>query len=396
MKKFGLIGEKLKHSYSPLIHSKFGEYDYELLETKEEDLEALISSADYGGFNVTIPYKQAVMDFCDELSEQAQRIGCVNTLVRKADGTLVGDNTDYFGFCYLLSAAGIKVEGLKCMVLGSGGSSLTVQTVLEDLGAEEIVVISRNGENNYENISTHFDSEIIINTTPVGMYPHNGKAPVNLDDFHECVGVVDLIYNPNRTKLVLDAMTKSIPALGGLEMLVAQAKKASEIFQGKEIEDEVISDAVDEVRSETLNAILIGMPGAGKTLLGQEIAARMGRKFVDMDDLIIAQEGMSIPEIFSSKGEAYFRKVETEILEKTCKEAGLVIATGGGVVKKKINHNIIKQNGVVIWIKRDLDKLETDGRPLSQSMPLEQIYEERKDAYSYWSDFFINNNEERE
>lgn len=396
MKKFGLIGGKLGHSYSPLIHGKFGEYPYELLEVQEEALPAMLANEAYGGFNVTIPYKKTVMAFCDVLSDTAKAIGSVNTVVRGEDGKLYGYNTDYDGFRYLLRVNGIDVKGMKCMVLGSGGASLTVQAVLKDLEASEIVVISRSGENNYENISRHFDSEIIVNATPVGMYPNNGRAPVNIDDFHSCRGVVDLIYNPNRTKLVLDAMTKSIPAAGGLEMLVAQAKQASEFFQNIEIEDEAMENALDEVRSETLNAILIGMPGAGKTLLGGEIAARMGREFVDIDDMIEEHEGMTIPEIFEQKGENYFRRVETEMLEKACIRNGLVIATGGGIVKKKVNYNIIKQNGVVIWIKRDLDKLETDGRPLSQSLPLEQIYEERKDAYSYWSDFFINNNEERE
>ena len=396
MKKFGLIGEKLGHSYSPLIHSKFGEYQFDLLETDESGLERLLRSEEYGGFNITIPYKKKVMAYCDTLSDTASAIGSVNTVVREADGRLKGYNTDYEGFCYLLKTAEIDVKGLKCLVLGSGGASLTVQAALSDLGASQIVVISRSGENNYENISRHFDGEVIVNTTPVGMYPLNGRTPVNLDDFRECRGVVDLIYNPNKTKLVLDAMAKSIPAAGGLAMLVAQAKKASELFQNIEIDDEVIADAIDEVRSETLNAILIGMPGAGKTLLGAEIASRMGRRFIDIDEEIEKREGMSIPQIFAEKGESYFRKVETQVLEETCKRTGLVIATGGGIVKNKLNYNIIKQNGVVIWIKRDLDKLETEGRPLSQSMPLEQIYEERKDAYSYWSDFYINNNEERE
>lgn len=206
----------------------------------------------------------------------------------------------------------------------------------------------------------------------------------------------DLIYNPNKTKLVLDAMAKSLPATGGLEMLVAQSKRASELFTGRQIDDEEVENVIDEIRSETLNAILIGMPGAGKTLLGGEIANRMGRRFVDIDDLIVEHEGMSVSEIFAQKGEAYFRRIETEMLEKSCMQTGLVIATSGGVVKKKLNYNILKQNGIVIWIKRDLDKLETDGRLLSQTMPLEQIYEERKDAYAYWSDFYINNNEERE
>ncbi|MBR3756549.1 MAG: shikimate kinase [Firmicutes bacterium] len=396
MKKFGLIGEKLGHSYSPLIHSKFGDYEYDLCEVEADQLEALLADDTYGGFNVTMPYKKTVIQYLDEMSEIAQRIGSVNTIVRTEDGRLVGGNTDYFGFNYLLRANGIEIKGRKCMVLGSGGASLTVRTVLQDLEAGEIVVVSRNGENNYENIQKHFDSEVIINTTPVGMYPNNGRAPVNVEDFYQCQGVVDLIYNPNKTKLVLDAMAKSIPACGGLEMLVAQAKDASEMFQGIEIEEEEIDAAYDEVRSEMLNTVLIGMPGAGKSLIGGEIAARMGKKFVDIDDMVEEHEGMTIPEIFAQKGEAYFRKVETQMLEKACIQSGLVIGTGGGIVKKKINYNIIKQNGVVIWVKRDLDKLETAGRPLSMTVPVEQLWEERKDAYAYWSDFFINNNENRE
>ncbi len=396
MKKFGLIGEKLSHSYSPLIHSKFGDYPFDLCEVSEEELEPLLRREEYGGFNVTIPYKKTVMKYCDEISDHAKAIGSVNTVVRDSSGRLTGHNTDYYGFSCLLQTAGIDVRDMKCAVLGSGGASVTVQAVLRDMGAGEIVVISRSGENNYENISRHFDSEIVVNATPVGMYPNNGRAPINLDDFKNCRGVLDLIYNPNRTKLILDAMERSIPAAGGLIMLVAQAKAASELFQGKQIDTEEMENVVDEIRSETLNAILIGMPGAGKTLLGQEIADRMGREFVDIDDMIEAHEGMSIPEIFEKKGENYFRRVETEMLEKTCIRTGLVIATGGGVVKKKINYNIIKQNGIVIWIKRDLDKLETDGRPLSLTIPLEQLYAERKDAYAYWSDFYINNNEDRE
>ncbi len=334
MKKFGLIGEKLGHSYSPLIHSKFGDYEYELCEAKEEELEALLREEEYGGFNITIPYKKTVLKLCDEISDTARAIGSVNTIIRSEDGKLKGYNTDYDGFIYLLKAAKIDVKGMKCMVLGSGGASLTVQTVLADMGASEIVIISRKGENNYENINRHFDSEIIVNTTPVGMYPGNGRTPVNLDDFKNRRGVVDLIYNPNKTKLVLDAMAKSLPATGGLAMLVAQAKESSEFFQNKKIEDEEIENAIDEVRSETLNAILIGMPGAGKTLLGKEIADRMGREFVDIDDMIVEHEGMSIPEIFEKKGESYFRKVETEMLEQACVKTGLVIATGGGIVKK--------------------------------------------------------------
>lgn len=396
MKKFGLIGEKLGHSYSPLIHSKFGEYDYDLIEVTEDELKDFLQSSEYEGFNVTIPYKKKVMEFCDEISDKAKDIGSVNTIVRRADGKLAGYNTDYYGFTYLLKVVGVDVKDKKCIVLGSGGASLTVQAVLRDLGAESITVVSRKGEVNYSNVKELKDTEVIVNTTPVGMYPANGVTPINISDFPNCEGVVDVIYNPNKTKLVFEALEREISATGGLEMLVAQAAKASEIFTGTEIEEEMIENVIDEVRTETSNTILIGMPGAGKTFLGREIAARMGRKFVDIDDLIEEREGMTIPEIFAKKGEGYFRKVESKVLEEACIQRGLVIATGGGIVKVKENYKIIKQNGVVIWVKRDLDKLETEGRPLSMTIPVEQLFEERKEAYSTWSDFYINNNEERE
>ena len=394
MSKFGLIGEHLSHSYSPLIHSKFGSYEYVLCETEPEDLENLLHSDEFDGFNVTIPYKEKVMTLCDELSDDSIKIGAINTVLKGPDGKLKGYNTDYFGFKYLLEHNKIDVQGKKCIILGNGGGSLAVQAVLRDLDAKSITVITRKGIDNFENINEHFDSEIIVNATPVGMYPENGKTLVNLDDFKDCCGVCDLIYNPNRTKLILDAMAKSIPCAGGIDMLVAQAKESSEVFQGKKIFDEDIEIAIDDVRSETMNAILIGMPGAGKTMLGKKMAERMNRRFVDVDDMIEEHEGMTVHEIFEQKGENYFRKVETDMLEKACIETGLVIATGGGIVKKKVNYNIIKQNGVVIWIKRDLDKLETEGRPLSMTIPLEQLYEERKAAYEYWSDFFIDNNQE--
>ena len=396
MKKTGLIGEKLGHSYSKMIHGKFADYDYELLEVKEDELESLIKSGEYGGFNVTIPYKKTVMKYCDELSELAEEIGSVNTIVYEENGKIKGYNTDAYGFEYLLTVNNLDVHGAKCMVLGSGGASLTVQAVLKKLGAKEVVVISRTGEDNYNNIARHYDSEIIVNTTPVGMYPNNGRTPVNLVEFKNCKGVLDLIYNPNRTKLILDAMELGIPASGGLEMLVAQAKRACEFFTGKTISMEEMEDVTKEIRSETLNTILIGMPGAGKSYIGKEIARRTGRKFVDTDDEIVEREGMTITEIFEKKGEAYFRKVETQVLEEVCKQTGLVIAAGGGIVTRKVNYNIVRQNGNVVWVKRDLDMLETKGRPLSKTNSAEKLFAERKDAYQSWSDYFINNNEERE
>ncbi len=360
MGKYGLLGAHLEYSYSPEIHSKFGDYQYDLIEIPEEKLKEVVNSPEYDGFNVTIPYKRSVITLCDEVSSEALRIGAVNTIV-KENGLKKGYNTDYFGFCYMLKRNNIELKGKKCMVLGNGGASAMVQTVMRDQGASEIVVVSRHGEDNYDNLDRHFDSEIIVNATPVGMYPNNGVSLVNVDDFPNLSGAVDLIYNPNKTKFILDATTRGIPACGGLSMLVAQAEKSSELFQHRVIDDEEIDAAIYDIRSELLNVVLIGMPGAGKTFLGRRIAEREHRKFIDLDDLIVEREGMSIPEIFRTKGEDYFRNVETEVLRETCKMSGVVIACGGGIVKRKQNYNLAKQNSRIIWVKRDLDKLDTEG-----------------------------------
>lgn len=393
MGKYGLLGAHLEYSYSPEIHSKFGDYQYDLIEIPEEKLKEVVNSPEYDGFNVTIPYKRSVITLCDEVSSEALRIGAVNTIV-KENGLKKGYNTDYFGFCYMLKRNNIELKGKKCMVLGNGGASAMVQTVMRDQGASEIVVVSRHGEDNYGNLDRHFDSEIIVNATPVGMYPNNGVSLVNVDDFPNLSGAVDLIYNPNKTKFILDATTRGIPACGGLSMLVAQAEKSSELFQHRVIDDEEIDAAIYDIRSELLNVVLIGMPGAGKTFLGRRIAEREHRKFIDLDDLIVEREGMSIPEIFRTKGEDYFRNVETEVLRETCKMSGVVIACGGGIVKRKQNYNLAKQNSRIIWVKRDLDKLDTEGRPISQTKSVEEIYEARKDLYEAWSDYFIDNNQD--
>ncbi len=394
MYKFALVGGNLSHSYSPMIHSKFGDYEYEICEVAPEDLETLLHSGLYDGFNITMPYKIQAMEYCDEVSSISHRIGCVNTIVRRSDGRLIGYNTDYRGFRYLLEAENIDVGGQKCIILGTGGASKTVENVLEDLGALSVTKISRTGENNYLNLDKHFDANIIVNTTPVGMYPSNLKSLLNLENFPDCKGVVDVIYNPNRTKLVLDAMKRNIPCAGGLDMLVAQAWSASGLFQGRELDPDSIPEAIKEVESEILNRILIGMPGAGKTYLGRKMAEHLGRDFVDMDEEMVKSQGMPIAEIFREKGENYFREQETILLREVCKRKGLVIATGGGVVKRPENFDIIRQNGTVIWVKRDLDKLETSGRPGLELVPVEILYDERKDAYKNWSDYFIDNNED--
>lgn len=385
-KKAGLIGRKLGHSYSKRIHSMFGEYEYDLCEVEEGQLEALIRSGKYDGFNVTIPYKKTVMKYCDELSDRAKEIGSVNTILCKEDGKIIGDNTDAYGFSYMIQSAGIPIKGRKCLVLGSGGASLTVQAVLKEQGAAEIIVVSRNGVNNYDNIDKQYDSHVIVNTTPVGMYPNNGKTLLDLQHFTNCVGVLDLIYNPYRTQLVLDAIERKIPAAGGMGMLVAQAKRASELFQDKQICEKQMKDVLKKITEESLNTILIGMPGSGKTFIGKKIAKKTGKQFIDIDEKIVEQEKMSIPKIFEQKGEDYFRAVETEVLKKYCACSGMVISTGGGIVTRERNKSVIRQNGKVIWIQREINHLETDGRPLSQKGSLEALYHSRKSAYKKWSD----------
>lgn len=396
MKKFGLIGETLVYSFSPQIHKKLGDYEYVICETAEKDLPALLADQSFSGFNVTIPYKKKVFDLCDEVSKDSHRIGSVNAVIRKEDGRLYGYNTDYFGFRYSLRMYHIDPAGRKCLVLGTGGASLTVKAVLEDLGASQIVRISRNGPDNYENLFRHYDAQIIVNTTPVGMYPNNLACLIDLNKFNDLRGVVDLIYNPYRTKLILQAGNLGVPSCGGLDMLVAQAWETSCIFRGIEADydDGEIENVVEQIREEMLNTVLIGMPGAGKTSLGKLIAARKGHEFLDTDDMVEAEEGMSIPEIFQTKGEDYFREIETRMLARACKQTGKVIATGGGIVTREENRDIMRQNGSVIWIKRDLDKLENTGRPLSQRYRVEKLYRERKDAYESWSDYFIDNNQE--
>ncbi len=390
-KKYGLLGEKLGHSFSPRIHSLLFGYPYELVEVPRDRLEAFFETTDLAGFNVTIPYKKEVIPFCREISPQAKAIGSVNTVVRREDGSWYGDNTDYFGFVYMVRQSGVDVSGKKAVVLGSGGASLTVQAALKDLGAE-VVVISRKGPDNYNNLERHEDSALIVNTTPLGMYPNNGEAPVDLKQFPKAELVLDLIYNPARTALLLQADRLGIPAYGGLSMLVAQAKKAGEIFTGKSLPNEMTEKVLGQISAETLNLALIGMPGCGKSTIGHLLAEQTGRPFVDLDAEIVKAAGRPIPEIFAAEGEGAFRKLETQVLREFSKRSGLVIATGGGIVTTPENRDLLKQNSRVIFLKRDLDRLPTDGRPVSQSNRLEDLLAQRRPFYETWSDLQADNN----
>ena len=306
MMRCGLLGEKLGHSYSPAIHAQLADYAYGLYEVAPEDLPAFLTGGDFDALNVTIPYKKAVIPYCAELSPIAQKLGSVNVLVRRADGTLYGDNADAFGFEYLVRHSGIDVAGQKALVLGNGGASATIQAVLEQLGAR-VTVISRHGPDNYDNLDRHADARVIVNTTPVGMYPNTGRAAVDLRQFPQCAGVLDIVYNPARTALLLQAESLGIPCAGGLYMLVAQAKRSCEVFTDTVIDDAEILRIHRLLRQEMENIVLIGMPGSGKSTIAALLAERLHRPVLDSDAQVVETAGMSIPDIFAAGGENAFR-----------------------------------------------------------------------------------------
>lgn len=389
MAEFGLLGEKLGHSFSPFLHKAFGGYGYDLIEKSPEELERFLLSDEYRGFNVTIPYKKAVIPYCHCLSQTAAAIGSVNTVVRR-NGKLYGENTDYFGFVSLMRKSGIDAVGKKALVLGNGGVSPTVCTALKNHGASEVIVISRSGENNYVNLSKHFDAEIIVNATPVGMYPKNGESLVTLSDFPKLCGVLDVVYNPLRTKLIIEAEKLGIPCAGGLYMLVAQAAKAVEVFTGKEISAADMDRVYGELFSSVRNIVLIGMPGCGKTSCGYELCKLIDAEFIDTDEEIEKRIRCSIPEFFAKFGEEKFREIETDVLRDVTKLSGKIIATGGGVVTRPENYELLHQNGEIVFIQRDINELPRCGRPLSQANPLEKLAAERLPLYEAWCDAFVS------
>ena len=387
----GLLGKKLGHSYSPQIHSYLGCYDYMLFEKQPEELPSFLRSDSFSGINVTIPYKKDVIPYLDILSDRASELGAVNTIVRKQDGTLIGHNTDYFGFQSLLQRSGLNVAGKKVLVLGSGGASATVVSVLKDASAR-VVIVSRGGSDNYGNLGQQIDASVIVNTTPVGMYPDVGLSPVDLSLFPNLEGVLDVVYNPARTQLLLDAEKRGLVAENGLWMLVAQAKESAEWFLGEKIPDDRIQQIHSILQKQMENIILIGMPGCGKSTIGRILAERLNRKFIDADREIERISGITIPEIFASSGEEGFRKIETEVLSQIAKESGYVIATGGGCVTKAENYALLHQNGRIFWLQRDLECLATDGRPLSQAGKLNEMYQIRKPIYEDFADYIVDNN----
>ena len=391
-RRFGLLGRKLGHSWSPQIHTLLCGYEYGLHEVEPEALAAFLEKTDLAGMNVTIPYKKDVVPFCAELSAAAKAIGSVNTLVRRENGWY-GDNTDYAGFVAMTEQCGVDVRGRKALVFGTGGASLAVLAALRDMGADPIVNISRSGPENYENLSRHADGEILVNTTPLGMYPNIGASPVDLRDFPACKAVLDVVYNPLRTKLLLDAEALGIPHAGGLTMLVAQARRSAEQFGDTSIPDSRVAEIVKTLEGQMENIVLIGMPGCGKSAVGRRLASILGRPFIDADEYLVEQAGMTIPEIFAAEGEEGFRRRETETLAELGKRSGIILATGGGCVTRRENYPLLHQNGRIFWIQRDLAKLPTEGRPLSQQNALSALYEQRKDLYAAFADHTVVSDE---
>lgn len=389
--EYGLLGEKLGHSFSPQIHRALAGYDYVLLPTPPEEVAPLLHRRDFRGLNVTIPYKQTVIPLCDEVEPRAAAIGAVNTIVNQG-GRLIGYNTDIDGLIHLARRAGVDMAGKKVVILGSGGTSHTARAAARALGAGEVIVISRRGEDNYQNLSRHADAQVLINTTPVGMYPCCGEAPVSLEDFPRLTGVLDVVYNPLRTALILSAEERGLPCSGGLPMLVAQAWRAAELFTGTAIPEERMEAVLGELTARQRNIVLIGMPGCGKTTVGKALARRLGKDFVDVDEEIVRQTGRSIPEIFAREGEAGFRALEAEAIREAGSRTGCVISTGGGVVTRRENLAPLRQNGIIVHLLRSLSALPSAGRPVSQRTPVEELWRQRSPLYAAFADCTVSNN----
>ena len=398
MSNYGLLGEKLGHSFSPTIHKQLWDCDYDLMPTPKDQVDDLFRERNFAGINVTIPYKQDACRACEQVDPKALAIGAVNTVVNR-DGVLYGYNTDYDGFLYCARRAGVDFSDKKVLILGSGGTSLTARNAVADAGAREIVVISRSlsatteqagitrqcsiSYDTYKNLpSRHRDAQVIVNTTPVGMYPNNYASPVDLEIFPDLTGVIDAIYNPLTTLLVHEAKKKGIPATNGLSMLVAQAAYAAEYFCGRAFSTDEIEKVISSVQAEMANIVLIGMPGCGKSTVGRKLAKRLNREVIDVDALIVEREGRTIPEIFAENGEDYFRQLETEAAKLAGQRSGVIIACGGGLPTREDNHFPMLQNGRIYYLNRDLDKLATAGRPLSANRSdLPEMFARRHHIY---------------
>lgn len=402
--KYGLIGEHLGHSFSKQIQTRIAEienvkdYDYQLVELDKEEFKEFMEKKDFKGINVTIPYKKDVIPYLDEMDESAKAIGAVNTIIN-VDGKLKGYNTDFGGFLYMVKAHNVHMEGKKVLIIGNGGACAAVKAVCKHENAKDIVIVSRSanrGAIGYDEMYiSHLDADIVVNTSPVGMFPNIVNAPIDVSWFHKLECVLDVVYNPILTRLCFEAQEADIKRVIGLEMLIAQAKYTFEIFENMSFDDSIIDEIKKEMLKDRCNIVLIGMPSAGKTTIGKMLEEKLGKEFFDLDDMIIAKAGKSIPEIFQESGEAGFRAIETEVAIEAGKMNNKIIATGGGVVKHKVNMDFLRLNGITIFIDRDIDKLISSdpNRPLSSSkQALQQMYKERYPLYQKYAAYIAVNN----
>ena len=391
---YGCIGEKLKHSFSKEIHGELADYDYELCEVAREELSDFAERRDFKAINVTIPYKELIIPHLYYIDEHAALIGAVNTVVNR-EGKLYGYNTDFYGMSALIHKLGISLEGRKVVILGTGGTSKTALAVAKSQGAKEVIRVSRDGREGaatYEELySLHTDAEVIINTTPVGMYPHiTGKA-AQLDRFPRLIGAVDAVYNPLRTPFIREAQRRGIPAEGGLYMLVAQAVRASEIFLGVSYPEGTPQRVYEKILRSKENIVLVGMPASGKSTVGRLLSKSMGRALVDTDDLVVAADGRRIADIFKESGEAAFRDMESDAVLDAAARTSVIIATGGGAILREENVEALRQNGRLYFIDRDPEELiPTSSRPLSSDREaIMKRYNERYGIYSSVCDVHI-------
>lgn len=386
---YGVLGRTLKHSYTPAIYRDLADMDYVRFEREPEQLEEFLRGDEWEGVNVTIPYKRAVMPYLDELAEAAERLGNVNTIVRLADGRLRGDNTDYFGFKFLVESLGIDVAGMTALVLGgSGGAGTTARTVLSDMGVRAITV-GRSVEVTYDDLDAYRDAELIVNCTPVGIYPNCPASPLDLERFGNLAAVIDIVYNPARTGIMMQAERLGIATAGGLLMLVAQAAQAVERYTGAHIDDARIVEVTERLSASTQNIALIGMPGSGKTRVGQNLARVLGREHVDADAAFAARTGRSCAEFITTSGEEAFRQEETACLRELGARSGLVISCGGGVVTRPENYELLHENSRIIMLDRPLGELSSAGRPISARDGVQKLADQRMGLYRAWADLIV-------
>ena len=400
--KFGVLGKSLPHTYSPQIHKEFADYEYTVLERTEEQVHELFKGAEsLDGFNVTIPYKKLAASLCTEVSDEVRELGAANTIVKLPDGGYKGYNTDVYGFTYMLESAGIEVAEKNCLILGTGGASVAVEYALKKMGAARIDFCSRSGQINYENVyEAAAGAQIVVNATPVGMFPNIDDSPVDLSRFSKLYAAADIVYNPSRTRFLQQSQELGVKNAGGLSMLVAQAWEASRIFMGPSTDSGTaeaatkINAVIEKLQDQMLNITLIGMPGCGKTTLGKKLAAQTNRTFIDLDDEFTKEYGETPAQIITQKGEDTFRTKETALAKKILPQSGLVIATGGGIVTRLENWFYLRANSRVIYIERPLEfllKQDTDNRPLSQNNKLEELYKKRVPLYEKVCDIKLEN-----